>query len=219
MRPPVSGPGCFGWFGAFARRAAIFFFVVTTVWSGVLALGKPLAEAFEIGVVCGTVVAFIVLFATIVHVFESTHYEHELLARIGASLAVRWREETLVRWTATLLPAARSGGIYVGRDLVFVSHERSRAVTFPEDILVTVPLSEIASVETGAPRSLLEWLRTGSQTVEIILRNGDVIRVGAIAPRSLASALRDALRERGREREREGNDRERERERERERTR
>ena len=232
VRPPgrtVSGPGFLGHLGAFARRAAIFFFVVTTVSSGVIALGRPLHEAFGIGLACGFVVAIIILWAAIVHLLELIPYETGLLGRIGSTLATRWAgEEPLVTWTATLLPvrndgdlypARRDGGLYVGRELLFVSHDRKWAVALPDDILVKVPLSEVAAVETGEPRSLLEWVRAGTQTVEIILRNGDVIRVGVIAPRSLVSALREALRERERGREGEGaSDREGERERERERT-
>jgi hypothetical protein len=221
VRPPgltVSGPGFFGHVGAFARRAIIFFFAVTTVSSGFLALGRPLQQAFVIGLACGIVVALLTFLTTIVHLLELIPYETGLLDRVGSTLGARWGEEPLVTWTATLLPARRGGGLYVGREVVFVSHERRWAVALPDDVLFRAPLSDVVAVETGEPRSLREWLRAGSQTVEIILRNGEVIRLGVISPGSLVSALRDALRERGREGAREGNDRERGRERERERT-
>jgi hypothetical protein len=198
VRPPgltVAGPGFLGHVGAFARRAFLFFFAVTTASSGLFTLGKPLREAFEIGLGCGIVVACVVVFATIVHLLELIPYETGLLDRIGSSLAARWGEEPLVTWTATLLPSRRPGGLYVGSGrVVFVSHDRRWAVALPDDILLEVPLSEVADVETGTPRSLLEWVSAGSQTVEIILRNGETIRVGAIASRALVSALREALR-------------------------
>jgi hypothetical protein len=190
----ISGPGVLDEARSLAAWDALVFFVLTTLSSGLLALGQPLVTAFEIGLACAFAVACVTALAGFIHLAERIPYERILRARVGAGLTAAWGVEPSVVWTAKLLePSRASGGVYLGRDLRFVSHERKVGVSLVEDVLVSIPLAEIAAVETGQPRSWREWLVAGSETVEIVCTHGKTVRLGTIAPRALASAIRGAL--------------------------
>ncbi len=103
--------------------------------------------------------------------------------------------EARVSWTAWLLDSGKryDGSVHLVRGVLrFLWHSATaQTVTDPRsEIVLELPVSRIAAIETEPARSLREWWSCGSPLVLVILRDGRRIRMGAPESERLAQALR-----------------------------
>jgi hypothetical protein len=145
-------------------------------------------------ILASALVALIVLFALL-----GPHGQANLRRRrdvlLGQLACSTSSAEARVSWTAWLLDSGKryDGSVHLVRGVLrFLWHQAATLpVTDPRgEIVLEIPVSRIAAIETEPARSLREWWSCGSPLVLVILRDGRRIRMGAHQSERLAEALR-----------------------------
>jgi hypothetical protein len=142
------------------------------------------------------VLAMVALIALVVPLGQANMRRRRdvLLGQLACSTS---SAEARVSWTAYLLDSGQryDGSLHLTRGVVrFLWHQAGPLLLDARaEIVLEVPVTRIAAIETVSAGTFREWWRAGSPLVLLILQDGRRIRFGAPESERLAGALRERV--------------------------